>query len=89
MSEALKSTRVSRWGNSAAVRLPSAALEAAHLRIDDAVEVIAREDEIIIRRRRPQVTMAELLARFDPAKHRHPLQLDGEPLGSETPAEAR
>jgi antitoxin component of MazEF toxin-antitoxin module len=89
MSETLKSTKVSQWGNSAAVRLSSAALDVARLRIGDAVDVFAREDEIIIRRQRPHVTMAELLARFDPAKHRHTLQLDGEPLGSETPAEAR
>jgi antitoxin component of MazEF toxin-antitoxin module len=90
MSEALtKSSKVAQWGNSAAVRLAAATLETAHLRINDAVEVIAREDEIIIRRQRPRVTMAELLARFDPAKHRHDLQLDVEPLGTETPSELR
>ena len=90
MSDALtKSTKVAQWGNSAAVRLPASALEAARLRVDDAVDVIAREDEIIIRRQRPRVTMAELLARFDPTNHRHDLELDGEPIGTETPVEAR
>jgi antitoxin component of MazEF toxin-antitoxin module len=84
-----RSSKVARWGNSAAVRLTAAALETAHLRIDDTVEVIAREDEIIIRRQRPRVTMADLLARFDPAKHRQDLQLDVEPGGTETSSETR
>jgi len=64
-------------------------LEIAHLRVGDAVEVVARENEIIIRRQRPRVTMTELLARFDPTKHRHDLHLDVEPIGTETPPEAR
>jgi hypothetical protein len=54
------------------------------LRLDDAVDVIARDDEIVIRRQQPRVTMTELLARFDPAKHRRGLQLDVEPAGTET-----
>ncbi len=80
----IKSGKVARWGNCAAVRIGAATLERAHLHVDDAVDVIAREDEIVIRRQRPRVTMAELLARFDPAKHRHDLQLDVGPAGTET-----
>ena len=80
----IRPSKVAQWGNSAAVRLTSAALDRAHLRMDDPVDVIARDGEIIIRRQRPRVTMAELLARFDPAKHRHDLELDVEPVGSET-----
>ena len=76
--------KIARWGNGAAVRIGTAALERAGLHVDDAVEVIAGEDEIIIRRQRPRVTMAELLARFDPAKHRHDLAFDGDPVGSES-----
>jgi antitoxin component of MazEF toxin-antitoxin module len=45
---------------------------------------IATEDEIVIRRRRPHVTMDELLAKFDPAKHRHELVFDVDPSGTET-----
>lgn len=85
MSETLtKPGKVAQWGNSAAVRIGAAMLERANLRVDDPIEVIAREDEIVIRRQRPRVTMAELLARFDPAKHRHDLQLDTDPVGIET-----
>ncbi len=85
MSDVLiRSSKVAQWGNSAAVRIGTAALERAHLDVDDVVDVIASEDEIIIRRQRPRVTMAELLARFDPAKHRHDLAFDLEPAGTET-----
>lgn len=85
MSDALRrSGKVAQWGNSAAVRIGAAVLEHAHLHVDDLVEVIARDDEIIIRRQRPRVTMAELLSRFDPEKHRRTLELDVEPVGTET-----
>ena len=77
--------KIAKWGNGAAVRIGTAALERAGLRVDDAVEVIASQDEIVIRRQRPRVTMAELLACLDPAKHRHGLAFDGDPVGSETP----
>lgn len=85
MSETLRRPhRIGQWGNSAAVRLPAGALERASLHQDDAVEIIARDGEIIIRRQRPRVTMTELLVGFDPAKHRHPLRLDDAPIGTET-----
>jgi antitoxin MazE len=77
--------KIAQWGNSAAVRIGTAALERAGLHVDDAVEVVASEDEIVIRRQRPRVTMTELLARFDPEKHRHELAFDGSPIGTETP----
>ncbi len=77
--------KITQWGNRAAVRIGREALERAGLHVDDAVQIIASEDKIVIRRQRPRVGMAELLARFDPAKHRHDLTLDGKPVGSETP----
>lgn len=80
---AAKSGKIARWGNSAAVRLPNAVLERAQLRIDNSVEVIVRADEIVIRRPQPRVTLDALLAKFDPAKHRHELLLDDPPTGIE------
>ncbi len=77
--------KVSQWGNSAAIRIAAAVLEHAHLHLNDNVDVIAGEDEIIIRRQRPRVTMAALLAHFDPVKHRHVVRFDGDPVGNETP----
>jgi antitoxin component of MazEF toxin-antitoxin module len=76
--------KIARWGNSAAIRIGTAVLEHANLHIDDIVEVIAGEEEIIIRRQRPRVTMAALLAQFDPEKHRHDIALDVNPVGTET-----
>jgi antitoxin MazE len=85
MSDATAKTgKIARWGNSAAVRLPSAVLAQAQLRVDDAVEVIARADEIVIRRQRPRVTLDALLAQFDPEKHRHDPLLDDPSVGIET-----
>jgi len=80
----IRSGKVAQWGNSAAVRIATAALERANLHIDDAVDVIATEDEIVIRRRRPRITMDELLSKFDPVKHRHELAFDEDPAGTET-----
>jgi antitoxin component of MazEF toxin-antitoxin module len=81
----IRPSKVAQWGNSAAVRIGTAALERAHLHVDDPVDIIANDDEIVIRRQRPRVTMAELLAQFDPLKHRHDLAFDIEPGGTETP----
>ncbi|MDB5402701.1 MAG: hypothetical protein QOD93_3492 [Acetobacteraceae bacterium] len=80
----IRPSKVAQWGNSAAVRIGTAALERAHLHVDDPVDIIANDDEIVIRRQRPRVTMAELLAQFDPLKHRHDLAFDIEPGGTET-----
>jgi antitoxin component of MazEF toxin-antitoxin module len=76
--------KVAQWGNSAAVRLASAALQRAHLSVGDTVQIVARDDEIVIRRQRPQVSLDELLARFDPDNHRRDPVLDDTPMGSET-----
>ena len=85
MADALvRSGKVAQWGNSAAVRISSAALQRAHLSVGDAVEVVARDDEIVVRRQRPQVSLDELLARFDPDNQRRDPVLDDTPIGSET-----
>ena len=77
-------SKIALWGNSAAVRIGAAVLARAHFAVSDPVDIIASDDEIIIRRKRPAVTMAELLANFDPEKHRHDVSLDVEPVGVET-----
>jgi len=79
-----RATKIAQWGNSAAIRIGSAVLEAAQLRVDDTVDIIAGESEIIVRRRQPRVTMTELLEKFDPEKHRHDLAFDQDPAGTET-----
>lgn len=80
----VKPSRIAQWGNSAAVRLSASMLERANLHRDDAIDIIARDDEIIIRRQVPHLSLDDLLARFDPKKHRHDLMLDAPPVGRET-----
>jgi Growth regulator len=83
-NDVVRASRIAQWGNSAAIRLPAAVLEHAHLSADDPVELAARDGEIIIRRQRPRVTLDDLLARYDPEKHRHDLLVDDPPVGRET-----
>jgi antitoxin MazE len=39
---------VKKWGNSAAVRIPAAVLQASRLRLDDDVEVRGEEGRVVI-----------------------------------------
>ncbi|PYX53680.1 MAG: PbsX family transcriptional regulator, partial [Acidobacteria bacterium] len=41
-------TVVKKWGNSASVRIPAALMEAAHLDLDDAVDVREESGRIVI-----------------------------------------
>ena len=52
---------VKKWGNSASVRLPAAIMQAAHLRLDDAVDVREEGGRIIIEPVRPKVLNLEQL----------------------------
>jgi antitoxin MazE len=61
-------TSIQRWGNSQAIRLPKAILEALFLRENDQVEIIAENDSIIIRKavrkRRAKKSLEERLEEF-------------------------
>ncbi|MBS0512046.1 MAG: AbrB/MazE/SpoVT family DNA-binding domain-containing protein [Proteobacteria bacterium] len=39
---------VKKWGNSASIRIPAAIMEAAHLKLDDPVDVREEDGRIII-----------------------------------------
>ena len=61
---------IKRWGNSLGVRIPAAVAKAAQIELDQSVQVIADEGRVIIKpigSRR--FSLAEKLARFDPARH--------------------
>lgn len=74
---------VRRWGNSAAVRIPAATLEAAGLKPDDPVEVREENGRIVIEKaRREPVTLAELVAGITP-ENRHEETDFGPPVGKE------
>ena len=42
-------TSIQKWGNSGAVRLPKAVLESLRLRENDRVEIVAENDQIILK----------------------------------------
>ena len=56
-------TTIQKWGNSQAVRLPKAILESLFLKENDAVEIKAVDDSIIIskaiRKRRAKISLEE------------------------------
>jgi antitoxin MazE len=74
---------VKKWGNSASVRIPAAVMEAAHLRIDDTVEVRAEGERIIIELvQEPEYDLAQLIDRIAP-DNRHAEVDFGSPVGKE------
>jgi antitoxin component of MazEF toxin-antitoxin module len=79
---------VKKWGNSAAVRIPSAVLQAAHVDLDQAVDLREEAGRIIIEpvRKRPRYTLEELVAQCDPKKRLSRAErvwLDAPPVGRE------
>lgn len=74
---------VRRWGNSAAVRIPAATLDAAGLKPDDPVEVREENGRIVIEAARPaKLDLAALIEGITP-ENRHE-EIDwGPPVGRE------
>ena len=53
---------VKKWGNSASVRIPSAIMQAARLRLDEAVDIREEDGRIVIEPiSTPEQTLARLL----------------------------
>jgi len=73
---------VKKWGNSPAVRLPAAIMDAAHLVLDQAVEVRAENGRVIIEPAVPAYSLDDLVARITP-KNRHTESDFGAPQGKE------
>ena len=74
---------VKKWGNSASVRIPSGTMEAAHLSLNDAVDVRVEDDRIVIEPIRSSgYLIADLLARIT-AQNIHDEVGFGEPVGKE------
>ena len=58
---------VKKWGNSASVRIPAAIMDAAHLRLDETVDVREEGGRIVIEPVRPsEYDLAQMLARITP-----------------------
>lgn len=63
-------TTVKKWGNSAAVRIPLAILQAARLAMDDPVEIREEKGRIVIEPLRRVYDLDELVNRITPG-NRH------------------
>lgn len=59
-----------KWGNSPAVRIPAAVMEAAHLRLDQPVNIRVDNGRVIIEPVAPSYVLADLLAGIS-AENRH------------------
>jgi antitoxin MazE len=74
---------VKKWGNSAAVRIPAALMDAAKVRLDDPVEVREEGGRIIIEPvRQKHYSLAKLLAGITP-RNLHTESDFGAPVGKE------
>ena len=58
--------RVSRWGNSLAIRLPKAAVASLRVREGEPVDLAIGRDTLVIRTMRPRYTLEELVAAMRP-----------------------
>ena len=74
---------VKKWGNSASVRIPVAVLQAAHLDLDDPVDVREESGRIVIEPvRRKEYDLAELV-RGITRENLHDEADFGKPVGKE------
>jgi antitoxin MazE len=75
---------IQKWGNSNAIRLPKPILKTANIEEYDTVEIIAGDNEIVIRKaeRRKHITLKKRLQGWDGVYK--PDAIDwGEPVGRE------
>jgi antitoxin MazE len=74
---------VKKWGNSASVRIPVAVLQAAHLDLDDSVDVREESGRIVIEPvRRKEYDLAELVKGIS-RENLHAEVAFGDPVGKE------
>ena len=74
---------VKKWGNSAAVRIPASVMAAAHVSLDQAVEVREEQGRIVIEPvRRKTYKLDELLGGISGRNLHEPVDT-GEPVGRE------
>jgi antitoxin MazE len=61
---------IQQWGNSLAVRIPSAIAKTARFAVGQPVEVTVQESSVVVKPiGEPKLTLAQKLALFDPAVH--------------------
>jgi antitoxin MazE len=77
MLKATANLTIQKWGNNLAVRIPTAVARSARLSVGQPVQVTAEESGIKVQSIGvPKLSLAQKLARFDPATH------DGEAMAT-------
>jgi antitoxin MazE len=74
---------VKKWGNSAAVRIPAAVMQAVHLDLDEVVEVREESGRIVIEPTRQKTWGLDELLRGITKKNRHEAVDFGPAVGEE------
>ena len=75
---------IKQWGNNLGVRLPVAIAREAHLRADQRVRVSVHGNQIMITPvTDAELTLAQRLAKYDPARHGGEAMTPREALGAE------
>ncbi|MES2212670.1 MAG: AbrB/MazE/SpoVT family DNA-binding domain-containing protein [Pseudomonadota bacterium] len=74
---------IKKWGNSAAVRIPASVMQAAHLQLDEDVEVREEDGRIVIEPVRPALYDLSLLLDGIIADNMHTEVDFGAPAGKE------
>ncbi len=73
-----------QWGNNLGVRLPVNVARAAHLHVDQRVQISVEDGRVVITPiNDAPLTLEQRLVRFDPAKHGGEVMAIEEPLGAE------
>ena len=74
---------VKKWGNSASVRIPAAVMQAAHLQLDEAVDVREEAGRVVIEPlRRKKYDLEELVKGITRTNLHEEIDL-GDPVGKE------
>jgi antitoxin MazE len=73
--------RVSKWGNSLAIRLPQAAVKSLRVHEGEQVELSIEGDRIEVRAARPRYRLVDLLREITPDNQ--PEAMDFPPVGEE------
>jgi antitoxin MazE len=77
-------TVVRKWGNSASVRIPAAVMQAAHLDLDEVVDIREEAGRIVIEpAQRKEYDLAELMKQIT-VENLHDEADFGRPVGKET-----
>ena len=73
--------KVSKWGNSLAIRLPQAAVKSLHVHEGAQIELAIEGDRVELRSARPRYRLEDLIGQITPDNQPEPI--DVPPVGEE------